>query len=66
MSLTTFLVRLRSQCERVGDAARRLQRRLDGLTDRYQPEFHYMRGLGPKWREKHGAAASTSQQRGSE
>jgi hypothetical protein len=21
----------------------------------YRPEFHYMRGPGPKWREKHGA-----------
>ena len=23
--------------------------------DRYQPERHYMRGPGPKWREKHSA-----------
>ena len=22
--------------------------------DHYQPERHYMRGPGPKWREKHG------------
>jgi hypothetical protein len=22
-------------------------------TKSYQPEFHYMRGPGPKWREKH-------------
>ena len=22
----------------------------------YRPELHYMRGPGPKWREKHGAA----------
>jgi hypothetical protein len=22
--------------------------------DRYQPERYYMRGPGPKWREKHG------------
>ena len=21
---------------------------------RYRPELHYMRGPGPKWREKHG------------
>jgi hypothetical protein len=21
----------------------------------YRPELHYMRGPGPKWREKHGA-----------
>jgi hypothetical protein len=23
------------------------------LTDSYRPELHYMRGPGPKWREKH-------------
>jgi hypothetical protein len=23
------------------------------LFDPYRPELHYMRGLGPKWREKH-------------
>jgi hypothetical protein len=22
----------------------------------YRPELHYMRGPGPKWREKHGAS----------
>jgi len=25
------------------------------LFDDYQPELHYMRGPGPKWREKYGA-----------
>jgi hypothetical protein len=25
------------------------------LTDSYRPELHYMRGPGPKWRERHGA-----------
>ena len=25
----------------------------DGLAKRYHPEEHYMRGPGPKWREKH-------------
>jgi len=24
----------------------------------YRPERHYMRGPGPKWREKHAAAAN--------
>jgi hypothetical protein len=24
------------------------------LADNYHPEMHYMRGPGPKWREKHG------------
>ena len=25
------------------------------LFDDYHPELHYMRGPGPKWREKYGA-----------
>jgi hypothetical protein len=25
----------------------------DGPHQRYRPEDHYMRGPGPKWREKH-------------
>jgi hypothetical protein len=25
----------------------------DGTPMRYRPEAHYMRGPGPKWREKH-------------
>lgn len=25
----------------------------DGSAKRYRPEDHYMRGPGPKWREKH-------------
>jgi hypothetical protein len=25
-----------------------------GSVSQYQPETHYMRGPGPKWREKHG------------
>jgi len=26
------------------------------FRNRYRPELHYMRGPGPKWREKHAAA----------
>jgi hypothetical protein len=29
------------------------QAMLVGQTKSYQPELHYMRGPGPKWREKH-------------
>jgi hypothetical protein len=29
------------------------------LFDPYRPERHYMRGPGPKWREKHAYAAGT-------
>jgi len=25
------------------------------VFDSYRPELHYMRGPGPKWREKHGS-----------
>jgi hypothetical protein len=27
------------------------------LFDFYRPELHYMRGPGPRWREKHAAAS---------
>ena len=27
---------------------------VNDLLDPYRPELHYMRGPGPKWREKHG------------
>jgi hypothetical protein len=30
-----------------------------GVLDTYRPELHYMRGPGPKWREKHGALQTT-------
>jgi hypothetical protein len=28
------------------------------MFDPYRPELHYMRGPGPKWREKHARAGS--------
>ena len=37
------------------NAAKRRWRWLrTSLFDSYRPELHYMRGPGPKWREKHG------------
>ena len=30
-----------------------LRRILRDLSDPYRPELHYMRGPGPKWRERH-------------
>ena len=30
------------------------------LSDPYHPERYYMRGPGPKWREKHGLGAQNS------
>jgi hypothetical protein len=29
------------------------QTAIAGRADKYQPEAHYMRGPGPKWRAKH-------------
>jgi hypothetical protein len=34
-------------------AARRWRGPRTSLFDPYRPELHYMRGPGPKWREKH-------------
>ena len=34
--------------------AQRWQKQLACLFDPYRPECHYMRGPGPKCREKHG------------
>jgi hypothetical protein len=31
-----------------------MRRRLLTLFPSYRPERHYMRGPGPKWRERHG------------
>jgi hypothetical protein len=37
----------------------RVWRRLkNAIFDPYRPELHYMRGPGPKWREKHQSATS--------
>jgi hypothetical protein len=37
-------------------AWRELIRRLMAAFASYRPELHYMRGRGPKWREKHSPA----------
>jgi hypothetical protein len=29
---------------------------VNALTNSYRPEAHYMRGPGPKWRQKHAAS----------
>jgi hypothetical protein len=41
------------QIECLDATARRWRRLTAPLFDPYQPELHYMRGPGPKWREKH-------------
>jgi hypothetical protein len=40
-------------------AAQRWQRQVARLFDPYRPERHYMRGPGPKCREKHGLSETT-------
>jgi hypothetical protein len=42
----------------VGVTARRWRRLAAPLFDPYRPELHYMRGPGPKWREKHARDAN--------
>jgi hypothetical protein len=37
----------------LGATPRRWRRLTAPLFDPYRPELHYMRGAGPKWREKH-------------
>jgi hypothetical protein len=38
-------------------AARRWRGLTNSVFDPYRPELHYMRGPGPKWREKHARSA---------
>jgi hypothetical protein len=38
----------------------RLRRLTGSLFDPYRPELHYMRGPGPKWRQKHAPSAPTA------
>jgi hypothetical protein len=36
---------------------KRIHDLFDPVLDSYRPELHYMRGPGPRWREKHGMTA---------
>jgi hypothetical protein len=40
----------------------RWRKLMSPLFDPYRPELHYMRGPGPKWREKHGRVARATPQ----
>ena len=42
---------LRASRSLVAEFCRKLMKE---LFDPYRPELHYMRGPGPKWRERHG------------
>jgi hypothetical protein len=37
--------------------------RVRDALDPYRPELHYMRGPGPRWRQKHGVAARNRRSR---
>ena len=37
-----------------------LRRLVRAWSDHYRPELYYMRGPGPKWREKHAQEAANS------
>ena len=57
MSMAAFLSFLRST---VRSVVTFFGSSWDGPAGKYRPEDHYMRGPGPKWREKHffdGASA---------
>ena len=47
--------RARRSSPALGSVIAELQKVFKGLLDPYRPELHYMRGPGPKWREKHGS-----------
>jgi hypothetical protein len=59
LAVTSFAIR--SELAFIGASARQLGQRLRAaatgwgqeIFDPYRPELHYMRGPGPKWREKH-------------
>lgn len=54
----SYVLRVLFTRERRGATARRCRRLAVSLFDPYRPELHYMRGPGPKWREKHKQGAA--------
>ena len=57
MPVTSFAAMsiLGSAIRKAGLALFRFVAGHDGTHPRYRPEAHYMRGPGPKWREKHAS-----------
>ena len=49
----SYFLRVLFSPPRPNAVARRWRRLTTSLLDPYRPELHYMRGPGPKWREKH-------------
>jgi hypothetical protein len=50
MNMSVLVSYLRSA---IGAMGAFLRSSLEGPIGKYRPEDHYMRGPGPKWREKH-------------
>jgi hypothetical protein len=51
--LITLITASNSLRHRWMSAWARWQQLVEGASDRYRPERHYMRGPGPKWHAKH-------------
>jgi hypothetical protein len=51
--MSTLIKWVRSLCAGVSYLRHEIA---EALADNYRPEMHYMRGPGPKWREKHPSA----------
>jgi hypothetical protein len=55
--LRVLLARPHTPTRAVDTVARRWRWLRASVCDSYRPELHYMRGPGPKWREKHARGA---------
>jgi hypothetical protein len=63
-AICSELALLSASARELGHRLGAITRRALDLFDPYRPELHYMRGPGPKWREKHGLAGSPQQSQG--
>jgi hypothetical protein len=50
-----------SACEMEQRLFAAIRERIQDVLDPYRPELYYMRGPGPRWREKHGIAGRNRQ-----
>ncbi|HLQ92183.1 MAG TPA: hypothetical protein VK148_19345 [Xanthobacteraceae bacterium] len=57
----TVLLPSRSAVSAVKMARPHWWRLTSALSDPYRPELYYMRGPGPKWREKHALGAGKTE-----
>jgi hypothetical protein len=58
--MSTFVTWVRSLYAGVSYLRREIA---ETVADNYHPELHYMRGPGPKWREKHGVMRGATSSR---